>query len=137
MNTIILDGKVVAQEIKNDLKKRIGALTEKGIVPCLATILVGNNPASETYVKMKGNACRSIGMKSIRIQLPEEMDTQGLIKAIEDLNNDDSVHGILLQHPAPFHQPIKRALLQRESILINFFAKRQPFTVDCDYFNML
>ncbi|WEG13528.1 tetrahydrofolate dehydrogenase/cyclohydrolase catalytic domain-containing protein [Pullulanibacillus sp. KACC 23026] len=103
MNPLILDGTVVAQAIKDHLKERIEALSEKGIVPCLATILVGNNPASETYVKMKGNACRRIGMKSIRIELPEETSTQELINAIEELNKDDSVHGILLQHPVPSH----------------------------------
>jgi methylenetetrahydrofolate dehydrogenase (NADP+)/methenyltetrahydrofolate cyclohydrolase len=103
MNKIILDGKLVAQEIKNNLKKRIESLKDKDIVPCLATILVGNNPSSETYVKMKGNACKRIGMKSIRIHLPEEIETQELIEAIEKLNNDETVHGILLQHPVPSH----------------------------------
>jgi methylenetetrahydrofolate dehydrogenase (NADP+)/methenyltetrahydrofolate cyclohydrolase len=103
MNKIILDGKLVAQEIINNLKKRIESLKDKDIVPCLATILVGNNPSSETYVKMKGNACKRIGMKSIRIHLPEEIETQELIEAIEKLNNDETVHGILLQHPVPSH----------------------------------
>ena len=103
MKKVILDGNLVAQDIKNTLKTRIDTLTEKGIVPCLATILVGNNPASETYVKMKGNAFRRIGMKSIRIDLPEEIGTEELIKVIVDLNKDDSVHGILLQHPVPTH----------------------------------
>lgn len=103
MEKVILDGNVVAQDIKDNLKKRIDSLSEKGIVPCLATILVGNNPSSETYVRMKGNACKRIGMKSIRIDLPEEVETEDLINVIEDLNRDDSVHGILLQHPVPSH----------------------------------
>jgi methylenetetrahydrofolate dehydrogenase (NADP+)/methenyltetrahydrofolate cyclohydrolase len=103
MNKVILDGNAVAQEIKEKLKGRIDALKDSGIVPCLATILVGNNPSSETYVKMKGNACKRIGIHSIRIQLPEETDTQELKKVIQNLNNDDAVHGILLQHPVPEH----------------------------------
>lgn len=103
MKKVILDGKIVAQEVKNKLKERIESLKEKDIVPCLATILVGNNPSSETYVRMKGNACEKIGIKSIRIQLPKEIETSELIKTIKELNNDDAVHGILLQHPVPTH----------------------------------
>ncbi len=101
MEKLILNGNAVAEDIKEDLRVRVETLKEKGIEPCLATILVGNNPSSETYVKMKGNACKRIGMKSIRIHLPEETDTEGLMKVIQDLNHDDSVHGILLQHPVP------------------------------------
>jgi methylenetetrahydrofolate dehydrogenase (NADP+) / methenyltetrahydrofolate cyclohydrolase len=101
MEKIILDGNVVAQEIKDNLKTRIEALKNNGIIPCLATILVGDNPASETYVKMKGNTCKRLGMKSIRVHLPEETSTAELLDTIKELNNDDSVHGILLQHPVP------------------------------------
>lgn len=103
MEKVILDGKVVAQEIKKELKERIESLKEREIVPCLATILVGNNPASETYVAMKRNSCEKIGIKSIRIHLPEEIETTELIHAIKELNNDETVHGILLQHPVPSH----------------------------------
>ncbi|QGH36691.1 bifunctional 5,10-methylene-tetrahydrofolate dehydrogenase/5,10-methylene-tetrahydrofolate cyclohydrolase [Gracilibacillus salitolerans] len=109
MNKLILDGKAVAQEIKSNLKKRVESLTEKGIVPCLATILVGDNPSSETYVRMKGNACEKIGIKSIRIQLPKDIQTEELIDAIQELNNDDAVHGILLQHPVPSHIDERKA----------------------------
>ncbi|GIN70363.1 bifunctional protein FolD [Bacillus sp. J14TS2] len=103
MEKIIMDGNVVAKEIKENLKERIESLINNGITPCLATILVGNNLPSETYVKMKGNACKKIGMKSIRVDLPEETETMELVKAIQELNNDHSVHGILLQHPVPAH----------------------------------
>lgn len=103
MEKIILDGNVVAQEIKETLKGRIESLKNNGITPCLATILVGNNPSSETYVRMKGNACKKLGMNSIRVQLPEETTTKELLEAIGKLNEDDSVHGILLQHPVPSH----------------------------------
>jgi methylenetetrahydrofolate dehydrogenase (NADP+)/methenyltetrahydrofolate cyclohydrolase len=72
-----------------------------GITPVLATILVGDDPASETYVKMKGNACERIGMKSLKIVLPQNTSTDELLKTVNDLNNNDEVSGILLQHPTP------------------------------------
>ncbi|MGX6445751.1 bifunctional 5,10-methylenetetrahydrofolate dehydrogenase/5,10-methenyltetrahydrofolate cyclohydrolase [Neobacillus sp. K501] len=103
MKKIILDGNVVAKELKDGLKTRIEALKMNGIIPCLATILVGDNPASETYVRMKGNTCEKLGMKSIRVHLPEETSTSELVETINELNNDHSVHGILLQHPVPSH----------------------------------
>lgn len=103
MEKLILDGNIVAQEMKDSLKERIDILTSKGTIPCLATILVGNNPSSETYVRMKGNACKRVGIKSIRVQLPEDIGTKELLKEIEALNNDNSIHGILLQHPVPSH----------------------------------
>ncbi|NQX58342.1 bifunctional 5,10-methylenetetrahydrofolate dehydrogenase/5,10-methenyltetrahydrofolate cyclohydrolase [Paenibacillus qinlingensis] len=101
--TVILDGNRVATDMKEALKSRIHVLGEKGIVPCLATILVGGNPSSATYVKMKGNACKRLGIKSIRIELPEHTSTEELIAEIQKLNVDPSVHGILLQHPVPHH----------------------------------
>ena len=76
-------------------------LISKGIKPTLATILVGSDPASETYVKMKRNTCKRVGMDSIAIELPENTSTNELLKTIKKLNNDDKVHGILLQHPVP------------------------------------
>ncbi|WP_285851495.1 bifunctional 5,10-methylenetetrahydrofolate dehydrogenase/5,10-methenyltetrahydrofolate cyclohydrolase [Neobacillus sp. MER 74] len=103
MEKIILDGNVVAQEIRDGLKTRIEELKDNGIIPCLVTILVGDNPASETYVRMKGNACKRLGINSIRVHLPEETSTSELVKTIKELNNDNSVHGILLQHPVPSH----------------------------------
>ncbi|NRD80654.1 bifunctional 5,10-methylene-tetrahydrofolate dehydrogenase/5,10-methylene-tetrahydrofolate cyclohydrolase [Bacillus sp. BRMEA1] len=103
MEKIILDGNIVAQDIKEKLKGRIEALKNNGIIPCLATILVGDNPSSETYVKMKGNACKKLGIHSIRVHLPEETTTKELLETIKELNEDASVHGILLQHPVPSH----------------------------------
>ena len=103
MEKIILDGTVVAKEIKEKLKGRIETLKEFGIIPCLATILVGNDPSSETYVRMKGNACKKLGIHSIRVHLPEETTTEELLAAIQKLNEDETVHGILLQHPVPSH----------------------------------
>ncbi|MCA0150384.1 bifunctional 5,10-methylene-tetrahydrofolate dehydrogenase/5,10-methylene-tetrahydrofolate cyclohydrolase [Rossellomorea vietnamensis] len=97
----LIKGQDVSGKIKNELEKRVKDLTSKGIVPSLATILVGDNPSSETYIKMKSNACRKIGIKSQKYHLPEESTTEELIDVIERLNADQSVHGILLQHPVP------------------------------------
>ncbi|CAN7672716.1 bifunctional 5,10-methylenetetrahydrofolate dehydrogenase/5,10-methenyltetrahydrofolate cyclohydrolase [Paenibacillus sp. LjRoot56] len=101
--TVILDGNRVATDMKEALKGRINQLAGKGIIPCLATILVGGDPSSATYVRMKGNACKRLGIKSIRIELPEHTSTSDLIAEIQKLNVDPSVHGILLQHPVPHH----------------------------------
>lgn len=100
--TIILDGKALAKKIEEELKVRVQAIKDKfNITPKLATILVGNDPSSEVYVKMKGNACQRVGMGSEKIHLPEETTTQELLDVIDKLNNDKSVYGILLQHPVP------------------------------------
>ena len=100
--TLIMDGKSVAKETEEALKKRVeGIKQEKGFVPTLATILVGNDPASATYVKMKGNACERVGMKSLKVELPETTTTEELLDKIIDLNSNTEVSGILLQHPVP------------------------------------
>jgi methylenetetrahydrofolate dehydrogenase (NADP+)/methenyltetrahydrofolate cyclohydrolase len=100
---LILDGSQVAEHMKAALKERVEQLNRRGVAPCLATVLVGDNPASETYVRMKGNACRKLGIESIRIDLPQQTTTDELIAAIRGLNEDPDVHGILLQHPVPNH----------------------------------
>lgn len=109
MEKIILDGKVVSQKVRESLKERIAALKEKGVNPCLATILVGDDPSSATYVRMKGNACEKLGIESKRIHLPHETTTEQLVATIEELNNDPKVHGILLQHPVPRHIDERKA----------------------------
>lgn len=98
---LILDGVRVAESVNQQTKERVDALREQGVVPCLATILVGDNPASETYVRMKGKACERLGLRSKRIHLPEETTTEELIAQITELNIDPEIHGILLQHPVP------------------------------------
>jgi methylenetetrahydrofolate dehydrogenase (NADP+)/methenyltetrahydrofolate cyclohydrolase len=98
----ILDGKKVATETEDLLKNRVEALKSvKGYTPTLATILVGNDPASATYVKMKGNACERVGMNSLKVELPESTTTEELLNKIFELNNDPEISGILLQHPVP------------------------------------
>ena len=101
MTAKILDGKKLASLSEEEIKNDVNELLTKGIQPTLATILVGNDPASETYVRMKRNTCKKVGMKSIAVELPDSTTTEELLEAIENLNNDNSVHGILLQHPVP------------------------------------
>ena len=100
--TIVLDGKKLSEKSEKDFVKRVSEIKKKtGSTPILATILVGDNPASATYVNMKGNACRRIGMESLKIELPETTSTDELINQINVLNDNKDVHGILLQHPVP------------------------------------
>lgn len=105
MTALILDGKHVAKLTETSLTERVMVLRERsgGRTPVLATILVGEDPASATYVKMKGNACRRVGMESLAIELPATIKTNDLLRQIEELNNNPDVHGILLQHPVPAH----------------------------------
>jgi methylenetetrahydrofolate dehydrogenase (NADP+)/methenyltetrahydrofolate cyclohydrolase len=98
----ILDGKALARAIEGELVPRVEKIrAAAGRTPVLATILVGDDPASATYVKMKGNACRRVGMDSRRVALPGRTTTAELLAAIDALNGDADVHGILLQHPVP------------------------------------
>ncbi|MBF5055532.1 5,10-methenyltetrahydromethanopterin cyclohydrolase [Alcanivorax sp. 521-1] len=103
MSAQILDGKALAQHFEEEMRGRVEALKAKagGRTPILATILVGADPASATYVKMKGNACRRVGMDSMAVELPEDTTTDQLLARIDELNNNPDVHGILLQHPVP------------------------------------
>jgi len=103
MSAILLDGKKLASESEIDIKKQVQSLISKGVFPTLATILVGNDPASETYVKMKRNTCARVGMKSIAVELEDNITTEELINQIDILNRDKNIHGILLQHPVPSH----------------------------------
>jgi methylenetetrahydrofolate dehydrogenase (NADP+)/methenyltetrahydrofolate cyclohydrolase len=99
---IKLDGKSLSQSTEQELAERVLTIkNQKGFVPILATILVGSDPASSTYVKMKGNACERIGMKSLKVELDENTTTDELLLKIDELNGNPEVHGILLQHPVP------------------------------------
>lgn len=103
MSALILDGKALAEKTEQELSARVTSLKtgSKGQTPILATILVGDDPASATYVKMKGNACQRIGMESQKVELPGTTTTEELLAKIVELNNNPNVHGILLQHPVP------------------------------------
>ncbi len=103
MTALILDGKALAKKTEEELTKRVDALKQKsgGQTPILATILVGADPASATYVKMKGNACTRIGMDSLKVEMDDSTSTEQLLAKIDELNSNPNVHGILLQHPVP------------------------------------
>jgi len=102
MAPLVLDGKSLSKSIEENLKKRVDAIIQQsGNVPILATILVGSDPSSATYVKMKGNACVRVNMQSKKVELPETTTTRQLLDVIDSLNADKNVHGILLQHPVP------------------------------------
>ena len=104
MSQIILNGREVSKKIEEELREKVNLLKEKtGKVATLATIIVGDDPASETYVKMKGKACERIGINSLKIKLDKDISTEDLLKVINDLNNNEDVNGILLQHPVPRH----------------------------------
>jgi len=101
MSSKILDGKGLALIAEEEIKIKVSELKDLGVIPTLATVLVGVDPASATYVKMKQNACARLGMQSIAIELSKETTTEELLEKINQLNNDENVHGILLQHPVP------------------------------------
>jgi methylenetetrahydrofolate dehydrogenase (NADP+)/methenyltetrahydrofolate cyclohydrolase len=103
MTALILDGKALSLKSEADLSSRVAAIKEKnnGQAPILATILVGADPASATYVKMKQNACKRIGMESIAVEMPTTTSTRELLAKIDELNVNPNCHGILLQHPVP------------------------------------
>ncbi|MHC4995367.1 MAG: bifunctional 5,10-methylenetetrahydrofolate dehydrogenase/5,10-methenyltetrahydrofolate cyclohydrolase [Planctomycetota bacterium] len=98
----IIDGKAVAQRVLDDAKAKAARITSAtGTPPCLAAVLVGDDPASATYVRMKRKRCDDAGVKSVFVDLPEDTTTEQLLEAIAKLANDPTVHGILLQHPVP------------------------------------
>jgi methylenetetrahydrofolate dehydrogenase (NADP+)/methenyltetrahydrofolate cyclohydrolase len=97
----IIDGKKIAEEIKSELKARIDSYQSRGIIPGLAAVLVGQNPASRIYVNMKAKACQKLGIHSEVIEFPESTSQPELIGKIEELNHRDDIHGILVQSPLP------------------------------------
>lgn len=107
----LLDGKALSQKIKNELKIEVAKLAQNGVTPCLAVILLGDNPASHTYVNNKAKACEQCGIKSIVSKLPENTTQSELLALINALNFDDSIDGILVQLPLPRHID-KAAILQ-------------------------
>ncbi|MCR5494588.1 MAG: bifunctional methylenetetrahydrofolate dehydrogenase/methenyltetrahydrofolate cyclohydrolase FolD [Treponema sp.] len=103
MSATIIDGKAIAAQVRGEVKDKVSALKEKGITPCLAVILVGENPASVSYVTGKQKALAEVGMADRSMHLPESTSEEELLKIIDDLNKDDTVHGILVQLPLPKH----------------------------------
>lgn len=103
ITTEIIDGAQVAATIKDELKEKVIGLKEKGIVPGLAVILVGENGASQVYVNNKKKACEYVGIKSFSYELPADASEKSLLELVETLNHDPLVHGILVQLPLPKH----------------------------------
>jgi len=104
MATTIIDGKAISKQIRQELKQKTDTFqNETGAVPGLAFILVGENPASQVYVKMKGKACEEVGFYSVTKELPADISQQELMKLIDAFNNDPKIHGILTQLPLPDH----------------------------------
>ncbi|GAA1862508.1 bifunctional methylenetetrahydrofolate dehydrogenase/methenyltetrahydrofolate cyclohydrolase [Microbacterium koreense] len=98
-----LDGKAAAAEIKAELRERVAALAEKGVVPGIATVLVGADPASQLYVGMKHRESEAIGMNSIQVELPADASQADVEAVIDELNADDTCHGYIVQLPLPRH----------------------------------
>lgn len=97
----LLDGKTMSNELREKLALRVENLKARGVTPGLAVILVGEDPASQIYVKNKGLGCAQVGMHSVTIRLPETTTQQELETQIDQLNGDASIHGILVQLPLP------------------------------------
>ena len=106
----ILDGKKMSESLRKEIAERVERLKEKGITPGLAVILVGNDPASEIYVRNKGNGCAETGMYSRTVRMPAETTQEELEDAIDALNADPAIHGILVQLPLPGHLDEQAAL---------------------------
>src|SRR5690606_14882208 len=103
MSATLINGKEISAKIRKELEQEVAELTAAGIKPGLAVILVGNNPASRTYVTSKQKSCKAIGMESLLIEMPEDVEEATLLAKIEELNNQDDIHGILVQLPLPAH----------------------------------
>ena len=111
MSATIIDGKAIAAQVRGEVAEKVSALKAKGITPCLAVILVGENPASVSYVTGKQKALAEVGMADRSLHLPESTTEEELLKIIDDLNKDTAVHGILVQLPLPEHINEEKILL--------------------------
>ena len=108
----IIDGRAIADEMRSELAPEIQALVAKGVTPGLSVVLVGENPASRSYVRMKGKACEKAGIASDTIELPADTAENDLIEILDRLNADPRVHGILVQLPLPDHIDERRTLFR-------------------------
>ncbi|MBP3708876.1 MAG: bifunctional methylenetetrahydrofolate dehydrogenase/methenyltetrahydrofolate cyclohydrolase FolD [Treponema sp.] len=111
MSAVIIDGKQIAADIRAEVAERVRKAKERGTTPCLAVILVGDNPASVSYVTAKQKALAEAGMLDKSLHMPESTSEQELLSVIDKLNNDSSVHGILVQLPLPAHIDEQKIIL--------------------------
>lgn len=119
MSAKIISGNEVSQQLKDEMKEEVAGLKAQGLQPCLAVILVGEDPASKVYVLNKKKACEYIGIKSLETRLPADATTEQLLEVIDGYNKDKSVHGILCQLPLPKHIPetkILRSILPEKDV---------------------
>lgn len=119
MGAKIIDGKVIAAQMRAEMKQIVDAYRKEGIVPTLAVILVGDDSASQVYVRNKEKACHEIGIRSMIYRLRSNADEEELLGLVEELNEEDSVHGILVQLPLPKHinaQHILRAIDPKKDV---------------------
>ncbi len=121
MTSRLILGKDVSEEIYSELRARIAALKERGVVPGLAVVLVGDDPASQVYVRKKGEMCESLGMHSVTVRMPGDTTQEALMAKVDELNRDPSVHGFLVQLPLPSH-------LDEEQVINSISPKKD---VDC------
>ena len=115
----LIDGRAIAEKVYVDLRREIAELKAKGVTPGLAVVLVGDNPASRAYVRSKDKMCRELGLHSLKLELPESTTQEELLRRVEELNRDPSIHGILVQSPPPEHideAAIVRALDPRKDV---------------------
>ena len=110
MTARLLDGKVLSAQAEEALKPRVEALKARGVTPGLTVRLVGDDPASQTYVANKEKACLRLGMRSVTLRMPGDVSQETLEAAIREANDDPSVHGVLVQLPLPKHLDADRAL---------------------------
>lgn len=108
---MIIDGKAMASQVEAEARSRIERLNGKGIVPGLAAILVGTNPASQMYVRLKHSACARVGIRSENVVLPEDIQEEQLLAKIEELNRRANIHGIMLELPLPKHLDPRKAMM--------------------------
>lgn len=108
---MIIDGKAMASEIEAEVRSRVQMLAAKDIVPGLAAILVGANPASQMYVRLKHSACARVGIRSENVQLSEDISEEHLLAKIEELNRRADIHGIMLELPLPKHLDPRKAMM--------------------------
>jgi methylenetetrahydrofolate dehydrogenase (NADP+)/methenyltetrahydrofolate cyclohydrolase len=108
---LVLDGNRIRDEILTELQQKVKELRQEGVTPGLAAVLVGENPASQIYVRSKVKACETLGLYSRKIDLPSSSTTEDLLKLVDELNGDDAIDGILIQLPLPPHVDSKRVLL--------------------------
>jgi len=110
MPATIIDGKKISKDIREELKPRVEDLTRRGFQPGLSVVLVGDNPASQVYVRNKEKACEGLRIHSVKSHLPANTSQDDLLTLIDELNNDPAIHGILVQLPLPKHIDEKQVL---------------------------